>query len=225
MKKYLFTFISIIIVLIVIGKSRNVKELKIKEKVQIKESYKDLKKKGKLKKNTEHLDTLRKVYSNYFYNIGFDAPDSWTIDKGMNKNTIFRTYQKDSAITFIIIVAEPKYTEKKEPNAWEVREGLGGKEYDKLFIENLEKQSRNKISNFKVKKSYLKNNVCVKMTFETLIKELDFEYKNVDILYQTIVENKSFSFGLSVPKMYYELNESYYENLFRNIYFLNNGSL
>ena len=60
------------------------------------------------------------------------------------------------------------------------------------------------------------------MNFETLIKDLDFEYINTNIIYQTIVENKNYNFGLSVPKIYFELKPEYYENIFRNIYFLHN---
>lgn len=220
MKKYLYIFLGIII-LVIIGKTREKKSVTFDPEKQFKESYKVQKDKGKLE-NTEHLDTIKNIYSNYYFNVGFDAQDNWTIDKGMNDHTIFRTYQKDSAITFMINVFELKTSTKSELNIWEIRKENGTQEYDKKMISILEMQSKSKLTNFEVKKSYLKNHTCIKMSFETLIRELDFEYIDINIMYQTIIENKNYTFGLSIPKMYYHLKPAYYENIFRNIYFLHN---
>jgi len=220
MKKYLYIFLGIII-LVIIKKNLDKRSEKFNPKKQFEKSYK-VKKTEKKFENTEHLDTIRNIYSNYYFNVGFDAQNDWNIDEGMNDHTIFRTFQKDSAITFIINVFEIKTLKNNKLNIWEIRRENGVKEYDKKIISIIEMQGKTKVTNFKVKKSYLKNHTCIKMNFETLIKDLDFEYINTNIIYQTIVENKNYNFGLSVPKIYFELKPEYYENIFRNIYFLHN---
>lgn len=220
MKKYLYIFLGIII-LVIIGKTQNKKSVNFDPEKHFKESYKVQKDNGKLE-NTEHIDTIRNIYSNYYFNVGFDAQDNWTIDKGMNDHTIFRTYQKDSAITFMINVIELEFDNINNKNIWEIRNENGEIEEDNQFISIIKSQSKSDVMNYNVKKSTLKNNVCIKRSFETLIQDLDFEYINTNIMYQTIIENKTYTFGLSLPKIYYDLKPEYYENIFRNIYFLHN---
>lgn len=220
MRKYIH-YLLITSLILLFNQGCNKKQKKILPEKDFKESYKEQKSKGKLE-NTENLDTIRNIYSNYYFKVGYDAQDNWTVDKGMNDHTIFRTYQKDSAITFMINVIEFKTSKANELNIWEIRKKNGAEQFDKKMISNLEMQSRSKIQNFQLKKSYLKNHTCIKMSFETLIKELDFEYTDTNIMYQTVIENRNYTFGLSIPKMYYELKPEYYENMFRYIYFLHN---
>lgn len=220
MKKYFYIIIAILILTIIWTNNQKKDEIFTPEKF-FKDSYKKQKDIGDLE-YSEHLDTLKNVYSNYYFNVSFDAPDDWNIDNGVNDHTIFRTFQKDSAITFMINVIESKIDNIKNLNIWEIRQNNGAIKEDSLFISIIKSQSKSDVMNYNVKKSTLKNNVCIKRNFETLIQDLDFEYVGTNIMYQTIIENKTYTFGLSLPKMFYDLKPEYYENIFRNIYFLNN---
>lgn len=220
MKKYL-KYLLLSLILLIIGQSCYRKKEKFSSEKYFEKSYKNKKYNGEIK-NAEHLDTVKNVYSNYYFNIGFDAPDNWNTDKGMNDHTIFRASQKDSGFTFMINVIEPKLSKKNKLNAWEKRIKYGKREFDKNIISVIENQSKSNVVNFEVKKVFLKNHTCIKMSFETLIKELDLEYINYNIMFQLAIENKNYTFGLSIPKMFYDLKPSYYENMFRNIYFLHN---
>jgi hypothetical protein len=86
----------------------------------------------------------------------------------------------------------------------------------------LPKQYKSEIKDFKAKKSYLKNQVAIKRSFNYMVRELDHEYSNTSIVYQTFIDNLTYTLGLDVPTIFYDLNPKYYENLFLNISFLLN---
>ena len=55
-----------------------------------------------------------------------------------------------------------------------------------------------------------------------MVREMDYEYSNTSIMYQTFIDKFTYTFGLDVPTMFYDENPDYYEDLFSKIYFLNN---
>ena len=86
----------------------------------------------------------------------------------------------------------------------------------------LPKKYKSEIKDYKVKKSYLKNQVAVKRSFNYMVRQLDYEYSNTSIVYQTSIDNLTYTIGLDVPTTFYNENPEYYENLFLNISFLLN---
>ena len=55
-----------------------------------------------------------------------------------------------------------------------------------------------------------------------MVRQLDYEYSNTSIIYQTSIGNLTYTLGLDVPTTFYDENPEYYENLFLNISFLLN---
>lgn len=186
-------------------------------------SYKEQKDDGIIPENTEHFDSLRNIYSNYKYKVAFDAPDHWASDDGVSKHTIFRTYQPDSAITFAINVIELKDFENSEevPDIWEFYK-KNTEKMDYPYTVLIPKQFNSQVKDFKAKKSYIKNQLSLKRSFNYLVRELDFEYSNTSIVYQTFLDKYTYTFSLDVPTMYYDDNPEFYESMFLNIYFLLN---
>ena len=189
-------------------------------------SLKEQKSEGTLPEYIEHFDSKKNVYSNFKYRIAFDAPDHWKSDGGVSEHTIFRIYEADSAISFFINVIEIKLTkeEKKEMeklDIWEFYQNNKEK-MDSPYKVILPKQFKSEIKDFKVKKSYLKNQVAIKRSFNYMVHQLDYEYSNTSIVYQTSIDNLTYTLGLDVPTTFYDENPEYYENLFLNISFLLN---
>ena len=189
-------------------------------------SLKEKKSEGALPEHIEHFDSKKNVYSNFKYRIAFDAPDHWKSDGGVSEHTIFRIYEADSAITFSINVIEIKLTkgERKEAdqlNIWEFY--VNNKEkMDYPYKVILPKQFKSEIKDFTVKKSYIKNQVAVKRSFNYMVRQLDYEYSNTSIVYQTSIDNLTYTLSLDVPTTFYVENPEYYENLFLNVSFLLN---
>lgn len=189
-------------------------------------SLKEQKDDGTITEYIEHFDSIKNVYSNFKYRIAFDAPDHWKSDDGVSEHTIFRAYEADSGVTFSINVIEIKLTkeEKKELaklNIWEYYVNNKDK-MDYLYKVILPKQLKSEIKDFKVKKSFLKNQVAIKRSFNYIARELDFEYSITSIIYQTFIDNFTYTLSLNLPSTFYEGNPEYYENLFLNISFLSN---
>ena len=189
-------------------------------------SLKEQKDKGTITEYIEHFDSIKNVYSNFKYRIAFDAPDHWKSDGGVSEHTIFRIYEADSAINFHINVIEIKLTkeEKKEMgklNLWELYQNNKEK-MDHFYKVILPKKYNTEIKDYKVKKSYLKNQVAIKRSYNHIVRQLDYEYSLTSIVYQTSIDNLTYTFGLDVPTTFYDENPEYYENLFLNISFLLN---
>lgn len=189
-------------------------------------SLKEQKKEGTLPEYIEHFDSVKNVYSNFKYRIAFDAPDHWKSDGGVSEHTIFRIYEADSAISFYINVIEIRLTKEEEKemgkrNIWEFYQ-INKEKMDYPYKVLLPKQFKSEIKDFKVKKSYLKNQVAIKRSFNYMVRQLDYEYSNTSIVYQTSIDNLTYTLGLDVPTTFYDENPEYYENLFLNISFLLN---
>lgn len=196
----------------------------IKKKVDVaddfEKSYKEQKDSDLLPEHTEHFDSINNLYSNYKYKVAFDAPNHWASDAGVSEHTIFRTFQPDSAITFAINVIELKVDEnEKTPDIWEMYQSQSEK-MDYPFKDLIQKQFNTKTEDFKASKTYIKNKTTLKRTFKYLVRELELEYYNTSIVYQTLIDNLTYTFSLDVPTMFYDENPSIYDNLIRNVTFL-----
>jgi hypothetical protein len=173
----------------------------------------------------EHLDSTANIYSNFRYHVAFDAPDNWETDLGVSEHTIFRTFQTDSSLTFSINVIEQKLSEKeKKIDIWELYEQYK-EQFDYQIRTTLEKQLNTKLENLVSQKSYLRNNVSLKQKYNYKFRNLEYEYDVTNISYQTLIGDFTYTFTLSIPTILYEENTEFYDNLFRNIYFLKDGEL
>ncbi|PKQ46763.1 hypothetical protein [Confluentibacter flavum] len=183
-------------------------------------SYKEQKDSDLLPEHTEHFDSINNLYSNYKYKVAFDAPNHWTSDAGVSEHTIFRTFQPDSAITFAINVIELKVDEnEKAPDIWEMYQTQSEK-MDYPFKVLIPKQFNSKAEDFIASKTYIKNKTTLKRKFKYLVRELELEYYNTSIVYQTLIDNLTYTFSLDIPTMFYDENPSFYDNLIRNVTFL-----
>lgn len=175
---------------------------------------------------SEYLDSTTNIYSNFKYQIAFDGPDNWKSDAGVSEHTIFRTYQSDSSFTFSINVIElnnlDEDNKKSKVDIWEFYK-KNKQQMDYPFTTLLEEQLKTKINDFNCQHSYLKNNSSLKRKFNYSIKDLDLEYNITIISYQTFVNERTYTFTLNIPTLFYNENQEYYERLFGNIYFLNDG--
>lgn len=170
----------------------------------------------------EHKDSISNVYSNFKYHIAFDAPDSWNTDAGVSEHTIYRTFQPDSSITFSINVIEIKLNNPEmRIDIWELYQ-TNKKQFDYQFQTAIENQLNSKMENLVCQKSFLKNNISLKRTYNYKLKDLDYEYYVTNISYQTIIAGFTYTFSLSIPSVFYNQKTEYYDNLFGNIYFLKN---
>ncbi len=163
----------------------------------------------------EFYDTINKIYSNYKYNIGFKIPKKWLVDKGFSQHTILRTYEADSSNSFTINVIETKYNVE----FWEMYD-KNKIEFEDIYKKNLENQLNTKIKNYIVEKSFIKNLQSLKIEFEFIRKVQDFDYEIVIIIHKVVKNNLTYTFSLSVPKMFYANNPNYYEKIFNNLHFL-----
>lgn len=221
-KSHIYIIIgSLLIGLLVIGKIKNKKDVDSDNpSSMLNSSYKE-RKIETISISGEHTDSLKNVYSNYEYFISFDAPDDWAIDSGVSKHTIFRAFQKDSAITFSINVVSPNISyDEEEITIWDLYDKIG-EQIEIQFKQGYERQLNSKLYNYKLERTYLKNNKSVKRSFTSNFNDLNVEYVNKSIVYQTIKNKLSYTFSLDVPNMYYVENPDYYESIFRDIYFLN----
>ena len=119
---------------------------------------------------------------------------------------------------------EQKLNEPDKIDIWELYQKYK-EQFDNQFRTTLEKQLNSKMENLVSQKSYLRNNVSLKRKFNYKIKDLEFEYEFINISYQTIIGDVTYTFTLSIPTIFYDENTEFYNNLFRNIYFLKDGEL
>ncbi|GGE27309.1 hypothetical protein [Psychroflexus planctonicus] len=184
-------------------------------------SYKEQKSSGMLsEKHTEHFDSINNLYSNYKYKVAFNAPNHWDSDSGVSEHAIFRAFQTDSAISFVINVIELKVVEnEKKQDVWEMYQ-IQKEKMDYAYKVLIPKQFNTEVEDFKASKTYIKNKITLKRKFKYLVRELDLEYYNTSIVYQTSNNNFIYTFGFDVPTMFYDENPSFYDNLISNVSFL-----
>lgn len=172
----------------------------------------------------EHYDSITNIYSNFKYYVAFDGPDKWKFDAGVSEHTIYRTFEPDSAISFSINVIEIKENtidKDKITDLWSLYQ-QNKEQMDNPIKQLIEEQLNTKLEDFQVSKTNLKNNIALRRSSNYMTRNLNYEYSNTLILYQTLIKNLTFTFSLNVPTIFYEENPTYYEELFNNVYFLKN---
>lgn len=189
-----------------------------------KKSYKQQKNEKSLPEFSEHLDTLKNVYSNFKYHVAFDGPDNWKSDQGLSEHTIYRTYNPDGALTFAINIIELNIDKNSNKDMWQFYLE-NKKKLDNPFTTLIETQLNTTVEDYKTEKTYIKNNIALKRSLKYLVKEQDIEYYNTSLSRQIMIDKMIFTFGLDLPTVFYNQNKAYYDNLFLNISFLKNTEL
>ncbi|WCO02656.1 hypothetical protein [Psychroserpens ponticola] len=190
-----------------------------KEEKYLKESYKEQKSDESLSKHSEHFDSLTNIYSNYKYLISIDAPDHWEIDFGTAKHSIFRGNDPELALTFSIVVVEPKTELKHSKNAWEFY--LDNKTKQDAELKTIVKtQFNSEIQNYKANKSYIRNIISANHAYDFLVKSTDLEYLNHVINHQIYNNDYIYTLTAHMPKIVYDEQPEYFERLFNLITFL-----
>ncbi|WP_138434398.1 hypothetical protein [Winogradskyella algicola] len=191
-----------------------------KEEKYLKESYKEQKSKGKISEHSEDFDPSTNIYSNYKYLISIDAPDNWKVDYGTAKHSIFRGNDPELALTFSIVVVEPK--SKTSQNAWEFY--INNKTKQDAELRNVvQTQFNTKIQNYSAKKSYIRNIVSTKYSYDFLVRSADLEYINHVISHQIYKDDFIYTLTAHVPKMVYDKQPEYFERIFNLVTFLPNS--
>jgi hypothetical protein len=178
-------------------------------------SYKE-KKANKLLK--DYYDSVSHIYSNYEYKIAIYCPKKWEVDEGLSKYSIFRTYQKDSSITFSVSVTEADegmkklYDEKDFPTNESAMKKSLKKVYDEKFNTQVEMDY--------VKLSFLKNYRSINMKCNFSIRDGEYSYPMINLTNGVIRNNLLYNFYLTMPKIFYEKNKPYYDDILTNIAWL-----
>jgi hypothetical protein len=173
----------------------------------------------------QYLDSTTNIYSNFKYHIAFDAPDNWRTDAGVSEHTIFRAYQPDSMLTFSINVIERRLSKNEKTSKvdiWELYQ-KNKKQMDYPFTTLLEEQLNTKIESFNCEKSTILYNPCLKRKFQYNVKDIDFEYYMTSVSYQTIINEFTYTIGINIPTVLYDMNPSIYNELFYKVYLLKDG--
>lgn len=212
---------SILTLLVVIISCNEIKK-QTKEEKYLKESYKEQRSKGTLTEHSEDFDSTTNIYSNYKYLISIDAPDNWKVDYGVTNHSIFKGNDPELALTFSIVVVEPKGRLIKYKDAWEFYVDNKTKQ-DKEIKKIIETQFNSEIQNYQSRKSYVKNFVSVNNSFDILIRSADIEYLNHVINHQINRGDYIYTLTAHMPKVVYNEHPEYFERLFNLITFLPNS--
>lgn len=179
------------------------------------ETYKRQLQLGKIDKSkTEFFDKNSSVYSNYLYGFTFKSPKNWKTDNGTGLIDVFRTFKRDSGVSVKIgIMKSELYVDK---SIFQTVELLGKEKFKSDYI----KRIGNTPDVFNLRKIYFKNlpTLSLELVYTENFEEDEIEWYNKTILFYK--KNLQFSFGLTVPHVYYLLNSDYYDNLFYQFNFL-----
>ena len=172
---------------------------------------------NKYGKNDVHLDTQNNIYSNYTYAVSVDLPDYWIVDGGVSKNTIYRSYDQDSAITFSINVIPNENAGLS--TVWEILDS-DERKYRNQIISGFNKQTNSKVEGLVIRKSFIKNHKSIRHYFEMDLRQRDYDIKFSTIQYQTLRNNSIYTFSLSMPTKLYTSSSEFYESYFDRVNFL-----
>ncbi len=213
-KYLLLPFLSILI-------SCNGNKNQSKEDKYWEKSFKEQKNEGTISEYSEEFDPKTNIYSNYEYHIIIDAPDNWKVDFGTSKHSIFRGNDPELALTFSIVVVEPKTDELNSENAWQFY--LKNKtKLDSQLKTIVKNQMNSEIQNYDSSKSYVRNFVSLKQSYDFVVRSADIEYLNHVINHQVYRDDYIYTFTIQMPKVVYEEQPEYFQRLINNISFLPN---
>jgi len=187
----------------------------------VNKSFKELKQNDPKTELLEILDTTYNLYSNFKYGITYDGPDKWKYDLGASEHSIYTTYERDSAISFNVIVLDLKVDKTKQHSIWDIYQS------QKITMDNDFRKMIGVNFNSDIKisqgtKTYIKNNVALRREIDYTLKDLEYSQENKMICYQTFRNGNNYTFALDVPLVFYQENKSYYESFFEEINWLKN---
>ncbi len=211
-----YTLLALLVILLSCSNSKK----QTKEDKYLEASYKEQKSEGTLPEHSEDFDSSTNIYSNYKYLISIDAPDNWKVDYGTAKHTIFRGNDPELALTFSMVVVEPKA--KISQNAWEFY--LANKAKQDAELKNVvESQYNSRIQNYNVKKGYVRNSVSTNYSYDFMVRSTDLEYLNHVISYQIYRDDFMYTLTAQMPKVVYDKQPEYFESIFNLVSFLPNS--
>lgn len=173
----------------------------------------------------ERVDTVFNTYSNYEHGIGVNLPDNWDLDYGISKHTIIRGFEPDSGYTFTINVikldgdnANTDRNKEKPIDFW-AEYKKNSKSIDEESIKMLEKSLNTEVVLVSAERSYIKQRSCLRRVMKYVSKEIDLEYENTMIMYSYATNQRMFTITLTMPTLFYEKNNQYFEDIFLHIHF------
>ena len=179
------------------------------------ETYKRQLQLGKIDKSkTEYFDKNSNIYSNYLYGFTYESPRNWKTDNGTGLIDVFRTFKRDSGVSVKIGVMKSElYVDKSIFQTID----LSGKEKFKSGYVN---RIGTTPDMFNLRKVYFKNlpTLSLELVYTEKLEDDEIEWYNKTLLFYK--NNLQFSFGLTVPHVYYILNSDYYDNIFYQFNFL-----
>ncbi|ALM20552.1 hypothetical protein AAT17_04530 [Nonlabens sp. MIC269] len=192
-----------------------------KEDEFLKKSFKEKKNEGTVPKYSEEFDPETKIYSNYEYLITIDAPDNWKVDFGTSKHSIFRGNDPELALTFSLVVVEPNTDKPVREDAWEFYRK------NRIKLDNQVKtivktQMNSEIENYNAEKSYVKNFVSLKQSYDHIVRGADVEYLNHVINHSVYRDEYIYTITIQMPKIIYDEQPMYFERLVNKVSFLPN---
>ncbi len=160
--------------------------------------------------NANSFETLQQnnIYSNHYYNIATDFPDSWTVDRGNSEITVLRTINRDSALTISLNVVPNKKEEESKFNKSPLKfinESVKGKNYE-VYLKEFMKDSNMDIYDVSLSEQIIRSKNYLKTTFYYNEISDNYKVKFKVCNYQTMVFNLTYTFIYTSPEIFYNQN-------------------
>ena len=146
------------------------------------------------------------LYSNYYFNISTDFPDSWKIDRGMSKYSIFRGHIADSGMMIALIVIPTdisKSNESFQTSPLLTLKNSLGTDYKNIFFNQLVSNSQLDAYNFQIDEEMIRSYNYLKYSYnyyEIVDNEkIVFKAKG----YNTFLWGCSFTIMYSAPEVFF----------------------
>ncbi len=148
------------------------------------------------------------LYSNFYYNLTFDLPDDWMVDRGVSEYTILRGIVLDSAMAISLNVSP--LIDKKNPlnskniNTIEHQNEIYNGDYRKSILHTLKSQGGVDAKDLTVNELKIGTNDFIETSY--LVEET-FEnktYYSKISTFQTNKFNTIYTINYSAPEVFYE---------------------
>jgi len=185
------------------------------------DSYKRQIQLGKIDKSkSEYYDTSSRIFSNFKYGFSIKVPENWEQDNGRGMLTVFRTYNEDYGVSMSINILEFKGDKNNIPSIHQIYNGLGKDKLKQMMRQKIE-NSGVKIKEMDITKESFKGIPSLLLNNKTLdytIDDLEVEYTSIS--HQFWRNKYQFTIDVTLPTYYYDLNKKYYDDLPKEINFL-----
>ena len=144
-------------------------------------------------------------YSNHYFNVTTDFPDTWEIDRGMSEHAIFRAFNADSALSIHISAVPMDFSSFNDPekSLLEKMNSISNGNYKMFLLNEIKKNVPGNISEFEVNEEIIRSNkfIVTSYTYEE-------QYDNYIIpgyakSYSTSVGNVLYTIGYTCPKVFF----------------------